>query len=125
MRSVHALLVGLAALSTAAVAAPPKVVDSTPAAGGIATRPAKVELTFDQPVLAAGAAFDVLMITMPGMKMEEPMHMPVASTGVDASGTLLTATFGTPLPPGTYDFKYQVRTVLGETSSGVVSFGVR
>ena len=125
MRSIHVLLAGLAAISTAAVAAPPKLVDSTPAADGIATKPAKVELTFDQPVVSAGASFDVLMMTMPGMTMAEPMRMTVVSTNVDAGGKLLTATFKTPLPAGTYDFRYQVANAGGETGSGVVSFGVR
>lgn len=125
MRFVHTLLAGLAAISTAAVAASPKLVDSTPAADGIATKPAKVELTFDQPVVADGATFDVLMITMPGMKMDTPMRMTVVSTMVDGSGKLLTAAFKMPLPAGTYDFKYQVKNAGGETGSGVVSFGVR
>ena len=125
MRSFNALLIGLAATSAAAVAAPPKLVDSTPAADGIATKPAKVELGFDQAVVAEGATFDVLMMTMPGMKMNEPMRMTVASTSVDASGKLLTAAFKMPLPAGTYDFKYQVKNAGGETGSGVVSFGVR
>lgn len=125
MRSLHVLLVGLAAIATAAAAAPPQLLDSTPAADGIATKPAKVELTFDQPVVAAGASFDVLMMTMPGMKMAEPMRMTVVSADVDTSGKLLTTVFKSPLPAGTYDFKYQVKNSAGETGSGVVSFGVR
>lgn len=127
MRVSHYALVftGLASLASGAVAAPPQLLDSTPTEDGIATRPAVAELTFDQPVDASSATYEVLMLTMPGMKMVEPMRMAVISSALDATGKVLTATFKAPLPPGTYGLNWTVRNALGETGTGVVHFGVR
>lgn len=127
MRVPHHVLVftGLASLACGAVAVPPRLVDSTPAEDGIATRPSVAELTFDQPVDASSATYEVLMLTMPGMKMDEPMRMAVVSSSIDATGKVLTATFKVPLPPGTYGLNWTIRNALGETGTGVVHFGVR
>jgi hypothetical protein len=58
-----------AGFSQAALAAPPKLMDSKPAEGALATRPGVMQLSFDQPVDASSAAYEVLMMTMPGMTM--------------------------------------------------------
>jgi methionine-rich copper-binding protein CopC len=127
MRVSHCAVIfaGVVSLASGAIAAPPALVDSTPAADGIATKPAAAELTFDQPVAAATATYEVLMLTMPGMKMDQPMRMAVVSSTLDPSGKVLTATFKAPLPGGTYGLNWTVKNATGETGSGVVNFGVR
>lgn len=113
------------ALASAAPAAAPALTESTPADGGIATRPPAIALTFDQTVVAAGASFDVLMTTMPGMAMAQPMRMTVAKAALGPDGRTLTATLDTPLVPGTYRVAWRVANAAAEQGTGVVEFGVR
>ena len=126
MRTLNACLFATAAmLSVAAFASPPQLVDSTPADGGISTRPAALRLDFDQPVAVEGASFDLQMTTMPGMTMKEPMRTGFAATAATNDGKSLIVTLRMPLPAGTYAMIWQVGNAAGEQGTGVYNFAVR
>jgi methionine-rich copper-binding protein CopC len=99
------------ALAAALIAAPalahPKVVSSTPAAEATVAPISRVEVKFSEKLVAqfAGASLD--MTDMPGMKMNAPMKMKVA-TSVSPDGMTLIATTPKPLPKGTYKLNYHV-----------------
>jgi methionine-rich copper-binding protein CopC len=124
MLSTLAALVA-STLAGAAAASPPRLVDSKPADGALATRPAAIRLAFDQKVVAAGASYELLMVTMPGMAMAEPMRMAVVSGQSDPDGAALYATLKGPLPPGGYKINWRVKNAAGEEGAGTLSFAVR
>jgi len=126
MRLSRAFLVGSAVLlSGATYASPPRLVESRPADDGIASRPASIALTFDQQVTSAEAGYDILMVTMPGMTMEKPMRMDVASSAVEGDRKTITAALKAPLPPGTYEVTWRIKSATGEPGTGILRFGVR
>jgi len=98
-------------LAAALIAAPafanPEIVSSTPAAGATVAAINRVEVTFSEKIVAQSAGASLEMNDMPGMKMNMPMKMKVA-TSIGPDGMTLIAITPKPLPKGTYTLSYHV-----------------
>lgn len=82
-----------------------KLVGSTPAANATVSKPTRVDLKFNEKVLAATLKTELLMTEMPGMKGHSPM--PVAHTSMmGKDGKSMMLMLKKPLAPGTYKVKW-------------------
>lgn len=121
------VLAGLVAfnLSMAGAAyAHPKLVQTTPAADATTVAPARIELRFSERMVGAFSGADLLMVDMPGMKMDKPSKEAATAT-VSADGLILTLTPAKPLPPGTYRVDYHVVSADTHRMTGSFSFRVK
>lgn len=109
-------------LATAVSAAPPRLLSSTPADAAVGEPPHAIRLTFDQAVLSEGPQFALHMVSMPGMKMDQPVTInAVNHDGPDK----LDLGLASPLAAGGYELAWSVANTAGETTKGVIHFGVR
>ncbi len=121
------LLAGLVAagLLTAATAnAHPTLVQTTPAANATTATPARIELRFSERIVEAFSGADLLMVDMPGMKMDKPSKEP-ATAAISADGMTLTLTPAKPLPAGTYRVDYHAVSTDTHRITGSFSFRVK
>lgn len=116
--SCSAALLALALAGTAAVAAPPALVSSTPADAAEGVPINAIRLGFDQAVLAEGPRFALRRIATPAAPVE------IAAVNHDGPDKLDLG-LAQPLSPGRYELAWQVANTAGETSKGVLHFGVR
>ena len=101
------ILAGLFAaglLTGAAAYAHPELVQTTPAATATTATPARIEMRFSERLVGAFSGADLLMIDMPGMKMDKPSKE-AATAAVSADGMTLTVTPAKPLTPASTSHK--------------------
>ena len=114
-----------ACLAGTAAVAQPRLVDAVPAENTeIATPPARVELNFDQPLLARKSAARLVMTGMPGMSGHAPMAMAVTvSAGED--GRTMRVTPRQVLPAGSYRVDWRAVSHDDQAATGAVDFTVK
>ena len=113
-----------AALIAAPAFASPKIVSSTPAADATVAPISRVEVTFSDKLVTQSTGAALEMIDMPGMKMNTPMKIKVA-TSIGPDGVTLITTTPKPLPKGTYKLSYHVVSVDTQRADGDLSFKVQ
>lgn len=110
MTRLPALFFG--ALATIAVAAPaqahPKLVAASPAANATVASPQHITLRFTEKLLPRFSSADLVMIDMPGMKMNAPMKVAASSMVQGTDGKSLMLMPARPLSAGTYKLTYRV-----------------
>lgn len=113
-----------AALIAAPAFANPRIVSSTPAADAAVAPISRVEVTFSDKLVTQSSGASLEMIDMPGMKINTPMKIKVA-TSIGADGVTLVATTPKPLPKGAYKLNYHVVSVDTQRADGDLSFKVQ
>jgi methionine-rich copper-binding protein CopC len=123
----HLILAGLLAtglLTGARAHAHPELVQTTPVANATTAAPARIELRFSERMVEAFSGADLLMVDMPGMKMDEPSKEAV-TVAVGADGMTLTLTPAKPLPAGTHRVDYHVVGADTHRVTGSFTFRVK
>lgn len=116
----------LAALAfSGAAQAHPHLMSSTPAADATVEKPGKVILTFNERVVANFTGADLVMTSMPGMTMTEPMKMNGFSSAMSADGKTLTLLMKRALPTGAYQLKWHAVGDDTHRMKGQFSFNVK
>lgn len=125
MRSTLSVLAATAAIIVAApVAAHPKLLSSTPAAGATVKPTAKVELRFSERLVARLSSAQLVMTGMPGMADHPPMPVQ-GRAAMAADGKTLVVTLARPLAAGSYKVTYQVVSADTHKIEGGFDFTVR
>ena len=92
-------------LTPAAAGAHTKLVGSTPAANSTVSKVTKIDLKFNEKVIASTVKTELVMTGMPGMANHAPMKIPYSSMmGKDGKSMMLMVK--RPLTPGTYKVKW-------------------
>jgi methionine-rich copper-binding protein CopC len=102
-----------------------RLVSSSPAANATVAKPGKVVLTFNERVVANFTGVDLIMTSMPGMAMSEPMKMSGFSSAMSADGKTLTLLMRRALPAGTYQLKWHAVGDDTHRMEGTFSFTVK
>ena len=123
-RLILASLFAAGLLTGAAAYAHPELLQTTPAANATTATPARIELRFSERMVDAFAGADLLMLDMPGMKMDKPSKE-AAAVAVSADGMTLILTPAKPLPPGTYRVDYHVAAADTHRVTGSFTFRVK
>ncbi len=108
-----------------AAQAHPKLISSSPAADATVEKPGKVILSFNETVVAKFSGADIVMTTMPGMAMTEPMKMKDYTAAMSADGKTLTLLMKHALPTGTYQLKWHAAGNDTHRMEGDFSFKVK
>lgn len=128
MRLFKAPLIVLAisggALSATAAYAHAKLVASNPVANATVAGPTKLELRFDEKLVAKGSSIQLFVTVKPGTKLAGPMPVAVAAT-LAADGQTLAAPLKRPLTTGSYLIAWHATTSDGERKDGTFAFKVR
>lgn len=111
-------------LSATAADAHAKLVASTPAANASIAAPARLQLSFDERLVARGSSIELFATSLSGRQLAAPMNIAIRSV-VGADGTSLVAPIGRPLAAGTYLVAWHAVTSDGERKNGTFSFTVR
>lgn len=85
----------------------PKLVSARPAPKATSMPTARLQLAFSERLLPRLSSADIIMISMPGMKMKAPKAIPARSR-LAADGKTLQLTLARPLPRGTYRVDWRV-----------------
>ena len=101
----------------------PKLVSSSPAANSVVTKPARIVLTYSEPLLAPMSGLELTMTSMPGMASHKPMKVTGFSPAV--SGSTITVTLPRPLPAGTYALSWHAVSTDTHRIQGSYSFTVK
>lgn len=92
-------------LAPVAAGAHTKLVGSTPAANSTVSKVIKIDLKFNEKVIASTVKTELVMTGMPGMANHAPMKIPYSSMmGKDGKSMMLMVK--RPLTPGTYKVKW-------------------
>ena len=121
------ILAGLFAFSLAGIGtayAHPELVQTQPAADATTVSPARIELRFSERMVGALSGADLLMLDMPGMKMDKPSKEAAAAT-VSLDGLTMTLVPAKPLSAGTYRVDYHVVSADTHRMTGSFSFRVK
>jgi methionine-rich copper-binding protein CopC len=102
----------------------PKLVSATPAANSAVGAPGKIELVFSEDLIAKLSGITVVMTSMPGAKMNNPMNIPGA-IALGADGKTLTLTLAKPLAKGSYKVTYKVVSTDTHRVDGNYQFQVK
>lgn len=124
MRFAMSLLAASAVMIAAPVAAHPKLVSSTPAAGATARPVARVSLSFSERLVARLSTAEVVMTGMPGMTDHPPMPMQ-GRVAIGRDGKTLVVSLARPLAAGTYKVNWQVVSADTHKITGSIDFNVR
>ncbi|WP_222873604.1 copper resistance protein CopC [Hankyongella ginsenosidimutans] len=100
-------------LSASSADAHAKLVASTPAANASIAAPAKLQLSFDEKLVAKGSSVELFATTLSGKKLAAPMSITVRSA-LGADGKSMVAPIGKPLSAGTYLVAWHAVTSDGE-----------
>jgi copper resistance protein C len=115
----------IAALAFAGAAqAHTKLVASTPAANATVAKPTKIMLTFSEKIMPAFSGAELVMTTMPGMAMHEPMKMGFTSA-MSADGKTMTLLMKRALTTGTYKLSWHAGGADTHRMTGNFSFTVK
>ena len=123
-RFIMACVVIASVLGGVAAQAHPELVQTMPAANATTTSPAKIELRFSERLVAEFSGANLLMVDMPGMKMDQPSQE-TATAVLGADGMTLTLTPAKPLAAGTYRVDYHVVSTDTHKMAGTFSFRVK
>ncbi|MCW5701621.1 MAG: copper homeostasis periplasmic binding protein CopC [Bradyrhizobium sp.] len=123
-RLILAGLVAAGLLAAAAAHAHPELVQTTPAANATTAAPARIDLRFSERMVGAFSRADLLMVDMPGMKMDKPSKE-AATAKIGADGMTLTLIPARPLSAGTYRVDYHVVSTDTHRITGSFSFQVK
>lgn len=123
-RLVLAALVIAGLMPGVAAYAHPELEKSSPAANATVAAPAKIELRFTEKLAGEFSGADLLMLDMPGMKMDKPSKES-APTSLSSDGMTLILTPATPLSPGTYRVDYHVVSTDTHRITGSLTFKVK
>lgn len=111
-------------LSAASANAHAKLTASNPAANSTVAGPTKLQLRFDEKLVAKGSSIQLFVTARPGPKLTAPMPVSVtASVGPD--GQTMIAPLKRPLTAGSYLVAWHATTSDGERKDGTFSFKVR
>jgi len=92
-------------LAPVAAGAHTKLVGSTPAANSTVSKVTKIDLKFNEKVIASTVKTELVMTGMPGMANHAPMKIPYSSA-MGKDGKSMTLMAKRPLTPGTYKVKW-------------------
>ena len=92
-------------LAPVAAGAHTKLVGSTPAANSTVSKVIKIDLKFNEKVIASTVKTELVMTGMPGMANHAPMKIPYSSA-MGKDGKSMTLMAKRPLTPGTYKVKW-------------------
>ncbi|HEX2814413.1 MAG TPA: copper homeostasis periplasmic binding protein CopC [Sphingopyxis sp.] len=92
-------------LAPVAADAHTKLVGSTPAANSTVSKVTKIDLKFNEKVIASTVKTELVMTGMPGMANHAPMKIPYSSA-MGKDGKSMTLMAKRPLTPGTYKVKW-------------------
>ncbi len=123
-RLILAGLLATGLLTGAAAYAHPELMQTTPAANATTAMPARIELRFSERLISAFSGADLLMIDMPGMKMDKPSKE-AATVAVSPDGMTLTLTPAKPLTSGTWRVDYHVAAADTHRVTGSFTFRVK
>ena len=123
-RLILANLLAAGLLTAATANAHPALVQTTPAANATTAAPARIELRFSERLVSAFSGADLLMIDMPGMKMDRPSKE-AATVAVSPDGMTLTLTPAKPLTSGTWRVDYHVAAADTHRVTGSFTFRVK
>ena len=123
-RLIQAGLVAAGLLAAAQAFAHPELVQTTPAASSTTAAPSRIELRFSERLVAAFSGAELLMVDMPGMKMDKPSKE-ATTTSVGPDGKTLTLIPAKPLPPGAYRVDYRVVAADTHRVTGSFTFLVK
>jgi methionine-rich copper-binding protein CopC len=123
-RLILAGLVAAGLLAAAAAYAHPELVQTTPAANATTATPARIELRFSERMVETFSGADLLMVDMPGMKMDKPSKE-ATTAAISADGMTMTLTPAKPLSAGTYRVDYHVVATDTHRITGSFSFRVK
>ncbi len=128
MRLFKAPLIVLAisggSLSATAAYAHAKLVASNPVANATVAGPTKLQLRFDEKLVAKGSSIQLFVTAKPRAKLTAPMSVSVtAALGPD--GQTLIAPLKQPLTTGAYLIAWHATTSDGERKDGTFTFKVR
>ena len=101
-----------------------RLVATTPAANATVAKPTKIMLTFGEKLVPAFSGAELVMTTMPGMAMHEPMKMSVTSA-MSADGKTLTLLMKRALTSGTYKVSWHSVGADTHPMTGDFSFTVK
>lgn len=117
-------------LAVAALIAPlpayarPQLVSAAPAANSATVPTARLQLAFSERLVAQFSGADIMMTSMPGMKMNAPMKMP-GQASLANDGKTLVVTVAKPLPKGSYRVAWHVVSTDTHRVQGNYSFQVQ
>ena len=83
-----------------------RLVSSTPAANATVSKPGRVVLTFNEPVVANFTGATLVMTAMPGMVGHRPMAISGFTTAMSRDGKTLTLQMRRALTPGAYQLSW-------------------
>jgi methionine-rich copper-binding protein CopC len=98
------------------------LVSSTPQEGASGGRITRITLTFSDALSAPASGVDLVMTTMPGMAMHEPMKMSGLKVSVSPDGRSLVVAMARALPAGGYRADWHVAGADGHRVTGRLSF---
>lgn len=98
---------------TSTAYAHPKLVSSTPTANATVARPNRIEMRFNEKLIAKLSGAKLVMTGMPGMAGHAPMNITGLTSQVGPDGKTLIATTRTPLVAGSYKLTWHA--VAGDT----------
>lgn len=101
-----------------------KLVASSPAANSSGAAPARLQLGFDEKLVAKGSSIELFATIQASRKLAAPMPVAIRSA-LGADGKSLVAPIGRPLGSGTYLVAWHAVTSDGERKNGTFSFAVR
>lgn len=112
-------------LASAPAFAHPRLVSASPAANSVVAAPASLRLNFSEKLVAQFSGADLVMTSMPGMKMSAPMKTSGMKAGVTPDGKSLLVTLARPLARGSYKLTYHVVSTDTHRVGGAYSFSVK
>ncbi|MBO9575431.1 MAG: copper homeostasis periplasmic binding protein CopC [Sphingobium sp.] len=115
------ILIASTLLAAAPLAAHPKLVSTTPAAKTTVKPTNKIELHFNEKLVAQFSGGDVTMSAMPGMA-DMPM---TAKSSLGADGKTLVLTLAAPLPEGGYTVAWHAVAADTHRINGSFAFTVK
>lgn len=117
-------LVVIGLLTAATAYAHPELVQTTPAANATTAAPARIELRFSERLVTAFSSAELLMVDMPGMKMDKPSKE-AATSAIGPDGKTLTIVPARSLSPGAYRVDYRVVAADTHRVTGSFTFRVQ
>ncbi|OYY64439.1 MAG: hypothetical protein B7Y49_09690 [Sphingomonas sp. 28-62-11] len=111
-------------LSAASANAHAKLTASNPAANATVAGPTKLQLRFDEKLVAKGSSIQLFITARSGPKLAAPMPVSVAAA-LGPDGQTLIAPLKRPLTTGSYLIAWHATTSDGERKDGTFNFKVR
>lgn len=128
MRLFKASLIVMAiaggSLSAVSANAHAKLTASNPAANSTVAAPTKLQLRFDEKLVAKGSSIQLFVTAKPGAKLTAPAPVSIAAT-LGPDGQTLVAPLKRPLTTGSYLIAWHAMTSDGERKDGTFGFKVR